>query len=198
MASKVAKELATDSAEMQMTSLIDMSFLLIIFFICLPMKTLEGKIQAFLPTDKGINPTPTQPPLALKVSVHIVAREEKPALYPPTPPKGATPLTVQQIQVTKPSKILYRIGSDETADLKVVYDYIKKGYAAIKDTPDAQITGEIKAGHKVPHKFVIAVLNKFAEAGMQKVDFYGTAIPPKNLRQLTTLPYPTKNYETAD
>jgi len=198
MASKVAKELSNDNAEMQMTPMIDMSFLLIIFFICLPMKTLEGKIQAFLPTDKGINPTPTQPPLALKVSVHIVAREEKPALYPPSPPKGAAPLMVQQVQVTKPSKILYRIGSEETADLKVVYEYIKKGYAAIKDTPDAQITGEIKAGHKVPHKFVIAVLNKFAEAGMEKVDFYGTAIPPKNLRALTTLPYPTKNYETAD
>ncbi len=198
MASKAARDMAGESAEMQMTSLIDMSFLLIIFFICLPMKTLEGKIQAFLPTDKGINPTPTKPPLSLKVQVHILAREEKPALYPPTPPPGAKPLKVQQIQIAKPTKIMYEIGNEETTDLKKVYDYIKKGYAAIKDTPDAQIVGEIKAGHKVPHKFVVAVLNKFAEAGMEKVDFYGTAIPPRNLRQLTTLPYPLKNYGTSD
>lgn len=198
MASKVARELTNESAEMQMTSLIDMSFLLIIFFICLPMKTLEGKIQAFLPTDKGINPIPTEPPLALKVSVHLLAREEKPGLYPPTPPKGGKPLTVQQVQVTVPSKVMYKIGSEETGDLKAVFEYIKKGYAAIKDTPNAQITGEIKAGHKVPHKYVIAVLNKFAEAGMEKVDFYGTAIPPRSLRQLTTLPYPAKNYGTQD
>jgi biopolymer transport protein ExbD len=198
MASKAAKDFTGENPEMQMTSLIDMAFLLIIFFICLPMKTLEGKIQAFLPTDKGINPTPTTPPLSLKVTVHILAREEKPALYPPTPPKGAKPLTVQQVQVKMPTKIVYEIGNEETTDLKAVYDYIKKGYLAIKDTPDAQITGEIKAGHKVPHKYVIAVLNKFAEAGMEKVDFYGTAIPPKNLRQLTTLPYPARNYGTSD
>jgi biopolymer transport protein ExbD len=197
MAMKAAKEFAGENPEMQMTSLIDMSFLLIIFFICLPMKTLEGKIQAFLPTDKGINPIPTEPPLSLKVSVHLLAREEQPRLYPPTPPKGKT-LSVQQIQVTMPTKIMYKIGDVETGDLKVVAEYIKKGYAAIKDTPDAQITGEIKAGHKVPHKYIVAVLNKFAEAGMEKVDFYGTAIPPKSLRQLTTLPYPAKNYETSD
>lgn len=197
MASKVASELANESAEMQMTSLIDMSFLLIIFFICLPMKTLEGKIQAFLPTDKGINPTPTEPPLSLKVQVHIVARDEKNALYPPTPPAGKA-LTMQQVTVQMPTKILYKIGNEETGDLKVVFDYIKKGYAAIKDTPDAQIVGEIKAGNKVPHKYVVAVLNKFAEAGLTKVDFYGTAIPAKNLRQSTTLPYPSKNYGTSD
>jgi biopolymer transport protein ExbD len=197
MAMKAAKEFSGENPEMQMTSLIDMSFLLIIFFICLPMKTLEGKIQAFLPTDKGINPTPVAPPLSLKVQVHIVAREEKPGLYPPTPPVGK-PMTVQQVTVAMPTKIMYKIGNEETADLKVVYDYIKRGYAAIKDTPDAQIVGEIKAGNKVPHKFVVAVLNKFAEAGMTKVDFYGTAIPPKNLRQLTTLPYPSKNYGTSD
>jgi biopolymer transport protein ExbD len=197
MAMKAAKEFAGENPEMQMTSLIDMSFLLIIFFICLPMKTLEGKIQAFLPTDKGINPLPTEPPLSLKVTVHLVARKEEPANYPPDPPPGKQ-LTVQQVKVNMPREIKYKIGNDETGDLKVVYEYIKKGYAAIKDTPNAQIVGEIKAGHKVPHKFVVAVLNKFAEAGMEKVDFYGTAIPPKSLRQLTTLPYPTKNYETSD
>jgi hypothetical protein len=79
-----------------------------------------------------------------------------------------------------------------------VADFIKKGYQAIKDTPNAQITGEIKAGHKVPHKFIVAVLNKFAEAGMTKVDFFGTAIPPKELRKQPYLPYPLKNYETTD
>ncbi len=195
MAMKAAKDFAGENPEMQMTSLIDISFLLIIFFICLPMKTLEGKIQAFLPTDKGINPLPTEPPLALKVTVHIVARKEEPAKYPPDPPKGKS-LTVQQVQVNMPREIKYKIGNDETGDLKVVYEHIKRGYAAIKDTPNAQILGEIQAGHKVPHKFVVAVLNKFAEAGMQKVDFFGTAIPPKSLRQLTTLPYPSKNYGT--
>jgi biopolymer transport protein ExbD len=183
--------------EMNMTPMIDVSFLLIIFFICLPMKALEGKIQAFLPTDKGINPTPTEPPVEIKVSVHIVARAEQKQLYPPPPPPGVSdgvPRTMQDV----PTQFRFKIGSDETDDLRQVYDYIKKAYQAVKDTPNAKITGEIKAGHKVPHKFIVAVLNKFAEAGMEKVDFYGTAIPPRNLRQAKFLPYPLKNYETAD
>ncbi|HEX5138008.1 MAG TPA: biopolymer transporter ExbD, partial [Planctomycetota bacterium] len=183
--------------EMNMTPMIDVSFLLIIFFICLPMKMLEGKIQAFLPTDKGINPTPTEPPLEIKVSVHIVARGEQPTMYPPPAPAGRAdgiPRSTQNV----PTIFRYKIGNDETANIREVFDYIKKAYAAVKDTPNAKITGEIKAGHKVPHKYVVAVLNKFAEAGLEKVDFYGTAIPPRNLRQAKFLPYPLKNYETAD
>jgi biopolymer transport protein ExbD len=196
MASKTAREFMLQNEEMSMTSLIDMSFLLIIFFVCLPMKQLEGKLAAFLPTDKGIDPTPVEPPLSLKVTVHLVARKEEMKPYPPNPAKGPKP--PGQVQVLQPTDIRYKIGGDETDDLKAVAAYIKKAYAAIKDTPNAQILGEIKAGHKVPHKYVVAVLNKFAEAGMVKVDFYGTAIPPRNLRQAKVLPYPTKNYETSD
>jgi len=187
MSMKSLKKELSAPMEMNMTPMIDVSFLLIIFFICLPMKMLEGKMQAFLPTDKGINPTPTEPPLEIKVSVHIVARAEQ---MKPYGPPGA------QVAVPMPTEFRYKIGNDETGSLKDVYDYIKKAYTAVKDTPEAKITGEIKAGHKVPHKFVIAVLNKFAEAGLEKVDFYGTAIPPQSLRTANYLPYPLKNYGT--
>ncbi len=197
MSMKNLKKELSAPMEMNMTPMIDVSFLLIIFFICLPMKALEGKIQAFLPTDKGINPTKTEPPLEIKVSVHIVARQEVKQLYPPAAPQGVTDSVPRSMQ-SVPTNFRFKIGNDETADLREVYDYIKRAYAAVKDTPNAKITGEIKAGHKVPHKFVVAVLNKFAEAGMEKVDFYGTAIPPRNLRQAKFLPYPLKNYETSD
>jgi biopolymer transport protein ExbD len=198
MASKAVKEYQNENMEMQMTSLIDMSFLLIIFFVCLPMKTLEGKLEAFLPTNKGINPTPTEPPPSVKVTVHIVARKEVPTLYPPTPEKGPKP--AGQISVNMPTEFRYKCGNNEgdTSDLREVAAFIRKAYDSQKNTPGVEILGELKAGHKVPHKYVIAVLNKFAEAGMKKVDFYGTAVPPKSLRTLATLPYPTKNYETSD
>ncbi len=71
---RVVEELSEDEAKLQLTPMIDVSFLILIFFMCLPFKTLEGKLQAFLPTDKGINPTPQEPPNEFKVSVHIVAR----------------------------------------------------------------------------------------------------------------------------
>ena len=62
--------------------------------------------------------------------------------------------------------------------------------------PNANVTGEIKAGHRVPHKYIVAVLNKFAEANLEKVDFYGTAIPGKKLRGEKYLPYPKRNFGT--
>jgi hypothetical protein len=64
--------------------------------------------------------------------------------------------------------------------------------------PDANVTGEIKAGHKVPHKYIIAVLNKFSEHRIEKVDFYGTQIPKKRILEMKYLEYPKKNYVTSD
>jgi biopolymer transport protein ExbD len=188
-ASRVVEEMSEEEVKLELTPMIDVSFLILIFFMCLPFKTLEGKLQAFLPTDKGINPTPQEPPLEIKVSVHIVARKEQPGMW------GPKDLATQ---VMKPTEFLYRFGDQEKSDLKEVEQYIKNAYKAAEGTENTKVLGEIKAGHKVPHKYVVAVLNKFAAAGMEKVDFYGTAIPKPDLRKLDYLPYPTKNYVTSD
>ncbi len=77
MASKVIEEIMEDEGKLELTPMIDMAFLIIIFFMCLPFKTLDGKLQAFLPTDKGIQPIEQDPASEFMVSVHIVAREEE-------------------------------------------------------------------------------------------------------------------------
>ena len=189
MASRVIEEMQEEEIKLELTPMIDISFLILIFFMCLPFKTLDGKLAAFLPTDKGINPTPAEPPVEIKVSVHIMARSEVPALWGPNE---------VQDKVSKPTVFKYKFGDQETEDLKEVAEYIKNAYRAAEGSENTNVLGEIKAGHKVPHKFVVAVLNKFAEAGMEKVDFYGTAIPPKELRQQPYLPYPKKNYVVSD
>ncbi|MDH3590476.1 MAG: hypothetical protein OER88_01260, partial [Planctomycetota bacterium] len=132
---------------------------------------------------------PQEPPQEIKVSVHIVARGEKPRKWGP---EGAS-----QISVKMPEFAQYKFGDREiTKDLKVVAKWINDAKKAAEGG-DSKVIGEIKAGHKVQQKFVIAVLNKFAEANIQKVDFYGTAIPGKDLRQKLLLPYPASNYNTA-
>jgi biopolymer transport protein ExbD len=192
-------ELSKENPELNMTPMIDVSFLLIIFFVCLPMKTLEGKIAAFLPTDKGINPTPQEPPIEIRVTVHIVGRAEEPKQYPPPPPPNQRwpheGLSVADVAI--PSQFKYKIGDTETDKLGDVAAYIQRAYDAARGTAgtqNAKVLGEIQAGHKVPHKYVIAVLNKFAEAGMEKVDFYGTQVPTQDLRKKKFLPYPTTRY----
>lgn len=180
---RVTDELSKDEAKLELTPMIDVSFLILIFFMCLPFKTLEGKLQAFLPTDKGINPTPQEPPNEIKVQVHIVARKHTP-----------TPWGINKSQtVEMPTEVAYRMGTQETEDIKTVGKWIDEARRQAQGT-EAVVKGEIKAAHKVPHKFVVAVLNKFSEAGLEKVDFYGTAIPPAELRRQQFLPYPTGNY----
>ena len=52
-------EEATKETKMEMTPMIDVTFLLLIFFLCtIKFKILEGKIPAYLPKDVGVNTTP--------------------------------------------------------------------------------------------------------------------------------------------
>ena len=56
------------------------------------------------------------------------------------------------------------------------------------------ISGEIKAGHKVPFSNVFDLMETFEEASLTRLDFYGTAIPPARVREAARLPYPAPNY----
>ena len=56
------KELIDDECELQMTPMIDVVFLLLIFFLCtIKFKTLEGKLAAYLPKDVGVNTFEAEP-----------------------------------------------------------------------------------------------------------------------------------------
>jgi len=59
-----------------MTPMIDIGFLLIIFFIVLPLKGLDFKLQAYLPRGDGITQLPVKP----KDTVKIRVRKEGDAL----------------------------------------------------------------------------------------------------------------------
>jgi len=57
--------------KMDMTPMIDVVFLLIVFFICIDFKVLESKLDAFLPADKGGRPSRIEPENQLVVRVHV-------------------------------------------------------------------------------------------------------------------------------
>jgi biopolymer transport protein ExbD len=52
-----------------LTPMIDMAFLLIIFFILLPMKGLDFKLHCYLPRGDGLTPTVTPPKETVKIRV---------------------------------------------------------------------------------------------------------------------------------
>ncbi len=70
-----AKEAATEKIKIEMTPMIDVTFLLLIFFLCsIKFKILEGKLQTYLPKDVGVNTTPQQKILE-KVDIRIVRKQ---------------------------------------------------------------------------------------------------------------------------
>ena len=65
---------AQEEAKPDMTPMIDCVFLMIIFFICIDFKTLEAKLPAYLPKDKGSSSAKVEPQEQLSVAV-IVANK---------------------------------------------------------------------------------------------------------------------------
>ena len=57
-----------------MTPMIDVVFLMIIFFICIEFKVLESKLDAFLPTVKGSQNTVVEPEEQLSIKIHVEAK----------------------------------------------------------------------------------------------------------------------------
>ena len=62
---------AQQEAKPDMTPMIDVVFLMIVFFVCIDFKVLESKLGAFLPKDKGGGPSvaPPQEQLSVKILV---------------------------------------------------------------------------------------------------------------------------------
>ena len=72
MAAKKRKSYRDDAqkeAEMNMTPMIDVVFLLIIFFLCIDFRILEAKLPAYLPDNLGGSPAPAEPQEMVRIKI---------------------------------------------------------------------------------------------------------------------------------
>ena len=184
---RAAREATEEEISLELTPMIDITFLILIFFMLMPFKTLEGKLLAFLPTDKGIQPIPQDPVDTFDIDVHIMPREHKDRTWGPE--------TAQKM-VKMPSKVTFKVKDRETEKIEEVGTWVKEmiDTARAQGITDDNIKSEIRAGHKIPFKYVIAVLNQFNELRIKKVEFYGTQIPSRSIRESPFLPYPKANW----
>lgn len=149
-----------------------------------------GVMAADLPVNRDANPL-AEPFQRIAVSVHIVAHKETPAKWGPAG---------RQSGVTMPTRFKYKFSDRESADVRAVTHFIvgaKKAMEGMDDGEDFRVHGEIKAGHKVPFKYVVAVLDRFHRAKLEDVDFFPTATPTPEQRALPCLPYPKTNYSAG-
>jgi biopolymer transport protein ExbD len=72
------KELEEEPCRLEMTPMIDVTFLLLIFFMCtLKFKTLDGALGAYLPKDMGVQVAPGEPLEKVVVQVDVVNEGSK-------------------------------------------------------------------------------------------------------------------------
>ena len=65
--------LDVEEAKSDMTPMIDVVFLMIVFFVCIDFRVLEAKLPAFLPRDRGSSPARVEPRPELAVRVHVTS-----------------------------------------------------------------------------------------------------------------------------
>ena len=91
-------DIASEEIKMEMTPMIDVTFLLLIFFLCtIKFKLLEGKLAAYLPKDVGVNSSQADPKdmLGGAQSIHTNSYDE--VFATPTESALKVALRTQQI-----------------------------------------------------------------------------------------------------
>jgi biopolymer transport protein ExbD len=86
-----------EEAKADTTPMIDVVFLMIVFFVCIEFRTLEAKLPAFLPKDAGSSTRPVEPEPQLSVRVHVVAPGTKVATRP-VAARGVDPATGRPVR----------------------------------------------------------------------------------------------------
>ena len=146
---------AAAGATFNMTPMIDVTFQLIVVFLCsMKFRTLDQKLEAQMPTDIGIDPR--HAPMPVETVLHV--RLSRP---------GADAVTRVAMQGE-------RLGSVGEGD--ALWSRLEAAIAGVRGkAPD--LVGEIVADPEVEHGDVVRALDSFKGAGVGQVRFHGTSAP---------------------
>ena len=167
----ILEELQNEKHEMEMTPMIDVTFLLLIFFMCtLKFKLLEGKLTAYLPKDVGVNQSEAEPIEKVQVDIHVDEIGDK------MNADGTEPyndLTGDSRHTFANRKVRYVIGTQNYHDLETLEKALKR----IKDGRDARGDEKVPAVLQ-PYGMtimgdVIPVLDRAVAAGFRDITFGG-------------------------
>jgi biopolymer transport protein ExbD len=143
-----------EEVKLSITPLIDVTFLLLIFFMCaMKFKTLERKVAAFLPKDRGLAKTKIKLEEKAKIQVELKRTKEE---------------TQTRIKLLDA-----QIGVDDEG-FRILDERIKQ----IRNSQgNEDLPGELHAWAWVPHSDVIRAIDSFMAAGISEITFIG-APPP--------------------
>ena len=170
------KDIMEEKCEMEMTPMIDVTFLLLIFFVCtIKFKTLEGKLAAYLPKDVGVNASDAEPKEKIDITLKLKAAGRK---------VEARRLEKDGVEVAWTSmaqgefalldhKVEYGINRDSFPDSENgIKDMKVKLEQYLADDPERAVT--IKAMQGIVYADIIPVLDACIDVGFTDVTFAGS------------------------
>lgn len=179
MAKSILSELNEEKCELQMTPMIDVTFLLLIFFMCtLKFKVLEGKLGAYLPKDVGVNTSQAEPVEKVDIRLDVINPGNKMRWERlPGGDRKAVPYTAEDAAQDPPRRFFYdssrvveyRVGPMRTRDLQDVTDRLIQ---IRKAEPDKKATIDPRKG--TTNADVTAALDAAMYAGYEDITFKGS------------------------
>ena len=169
---RVLKEIAEETHDLEMTPMIDVTFLLLVFFLLtLKFKVLEGKLAAYLPKDAGPNPADTTPLDAIEVRIEVVPGFEGERVFATGPRAGKPWDGDAEARFTfapGSRRLHYAVGPRRADSIEAL---VQRVVAAKAVDPDRRVVLESGAGTFVSD--VVAVLDGLLEAGVEDLSFAG-------------------------
>jgi biopolymer transport protein ExbD len=161
---KMVKEITKEEAKMDMTPMIDVVFQLIIFFMVnIKYKVLEGRLDAFLPKDVGVNSSQAEPIEKAEITIRVVSAGEKRDPLDTSKPWSG----VKRFEYVGRT-LNYQIGPRKTADL----GELRRILVQLKrDDPERKSTIDCRPG--TVYADMIPVLDAAVDAGFTDITFVG-------------------------
>ncbi len=158
------KEIVDDHCELEMTPMIDVTFLLLIFFLCtIKFKTLEGKLSAYLPKDVGVNQTEAEPIEKIEIKLTVKTEGER------RDPKNLSKKWDGEKRFEWVGRVIdYQIGPRKTNKIDEVQDRLEELYKA---DPERPATIDSRPG--TCYGDVVPVLDAAVLAGFTDITFVG-------------------------
>jgi biopolymer transport protein ExbD len=160
----VLSDIAKEECELEMTPMIDVTFLLLIFFLLtLKFKTLEGKLSAYLPKDVGVNQSEAEK--IEKVEITLRVETEGKRMDPNDPNK---PWSGEKRYQWVGRKLTYQIGPRKFTDL----DDLEKRLVELHKADDER-PATIDSRQGTIYGDVVPVLDAAIHAKFTDITFVG-------------------------
>lgn len=178
----VLERISRKDSELEMTPMIDVTFLLLIFFMCtIKFKTLEGKLSAFLPQDVGLSTAEAEKPEKIELEIRVLRAGTRLDPVDAARKQSRDPHIVAAWRGAEESRYIfaedrlleYRVGPRSTTDLDDLLSKLQRAREFALEQSQETPALTIDPGPGTIYEDVVHVLDRAVMAEFVDVSFVG-------------------------